>query len=267
MNSNDGIKFEIDGQQYQTKAGWHDVPFQMFMNYLGEVAPEEPEVLKDFVASHIEFIEELDQELSEEAKQNFAVNNWEASWDKLGKKKQLKCYQFFALDIGFWVGLDSATIKQSLNKDQLAQAFWANQIVLNIGEAKPDPEFTGFKIGNKEYLLPQKHMEGSTVAEFADAAHFEEQVGELMQDRWEAILDLMVVICRPKDEKYDFKEQAHKQRKNFFRKLNMDVLINVAFFLLRLNDTLRDNLLIYSLQQQVQQAEAEKLQKAMDGLY
>ncbi|MEK0336947.1 MAG: hypothetical protein QQN41_05875, partial [Nitrosopumilus sp.] len=113
----------------------------------------------------------------------------------------------------------------------------------------------------------QKHMEGSTVAEFADAAHFEEQVGELMQDRWEAILDLMVVICRPKDEKYDFKEQAHKQRKNFFRKLNMDVLINVAFFLLRLNDTLRDNLLIYSLQQQVQQAEAEKLQKAMDGLY
>jgi len=99
MNSNDGIKFEIDGQQYQTKAGWHEVPFQMFMNYLGEVAPEEPEELKDFVASHIEFIEELDPELSEEEKQSFAVDNWEASWDKLGKKKQLKCYQFFALGI------------------------------------------------------------------------------------------------------------------------------------------------------------------------
>ena len=86
-------------------------------------------------------------------------------------------------------------------------------------------------------------------------------------DRWEAILDLMVVICRPKGEKYDFKEQAHKQRKNFFRKLNMDILIIVAFFLLQLNDTLKDNLLIYSLQQQVKQAEAEKLQKVMDGLY
>ena len=95
MNSNDGVKFEIDGQQYSTKAGWHDVPFQMFMNYLGEVAPEEPEVLKDFVSSHLEFIESLDSELSEEAKQVFAVENWEASWKKLGKKKQLKCYNFF----------------------------------------------------------------------------------------------------------------------------------------------------------------------------
>ena len=267
MTSNDGVKFEIDGQQYSTKAGWHDVPFQMFMNYLSEVAPEEPEVLKDFVSSHLDFLQELDPELSEESKQIFAVENWEASWKKLGKKKQLKCYNFFSLDIGFWVGLDSEEIKQYLNKDQLAQAFWANQIVLNIGEAKPDPNFTGFKIGKKEYLLPQKHMEGSTVAEFADAAHFEEQVGELLQDRWEAILDLMVVICRPKGEKYDFNEITHKQRKNFFRKLNMDVLINIAFFLLRLNDTLKDNLLIYSLQQQLQLEEAKKLQKIMVGLY
>jgi len=258
MNSNDGVAFEIDGQQYKTKAGWHEVPFQMFMNYLGEVAPEEPEVLKDFVSSHLDFLQELDPELSEESKQIFAVENWEASWKKLGKKNQLKCYQFFALDIGFWVGLEASIIKQSLNKDQLAQAFWSNQIILNIGEAKPDPNFTGFKIGNKEYLLPNKHMEGSTV--------FEEQIGELLQDRWEAILDLMVVICRPKGEKYNYTEQAHKQRKNFFRKLNMDVLINVAFFLLRLNDTLKDNLLIYSLQQQVKQAEAEKLQNLMDGL-
>ena len=149
MNSNDGVRFEIEGIQYKTKSGWHEVPFQMFMNYLNDIAPQEPKVLKDFVNSHLDFIEGLDPELSEQAKHVFAVANWDDSWKKLGKKKQLKCYEFFALDIAFWVGLDAATVRQSLNKSQLSQAFWANQIVLNIGEAKADPNFTGFKIGNK----------------------------------------------------------------------------------------------------------------------
>ncbi len=110
-------------------------------------------------------------------------------------------------------------------------------------------------------------MEGATVAEFAEAAQFEENVGELMTGRWEAMLDVMVVLCRPKGEKYNYEKAKHNIRRKMFRTLTMDIVINVAFFLHRLNDILKNNLLIYSLQTHLEEKELQRLEKLTVGLY
>lgn len=260
------IKFELEGKKYRTKEGWHEVPFEMFMDYLSKIAPQEPEELKEFIAGHLEFISNIEPSLSEEEKETLALSNWNSSWNKMSKKSQIKCEEFFAIEIGFWCGLDSEIVRGSMNRTQLTQAFWDIQFTLNMMNVKEDKEFVGFSCKGREFLLPSKHMEGSTVAEFAEAAQFEENVGDLMQDKWYSMLDVMVVLCRPKGEKYSFDQQNHDIRKKMFKGLNMDTIINVAFFLLRQNDILRDNLLIFSLQGQVDQKKQLQLQKLMDGL-
>lgn len=261
------VKFEIDGQKYKTPEGWHEVSFKKFMSYLSDVAPNEPEELKDFVSSHLSFIADLEESIPKEEKEELSVDNWNKSWDKLGSNKQLICYEYFAIEIGFWCELEKDVVRNSLDKTQLSQAFWSIQIVLNLTEAEEQKDFVSFMCKNKQFFLPSKHMEGSTVAEFAEAAQFEDNVGNLMEGKWDSMLDVMVVLCRPKGEKYNYEKTKHNIRKKMFQGLTMDIIINVAFFLLKQNDILRNNLLIYSLLDQVQEKELQKLERSMAGLY
>jgi len=84
--------------------------------------------------------------------------------------------------------------------------------------------------------------------------------------QWLAMLDVMVVLCRPSGEVYEYNENKHNQRKNWFRALKMDIVANVSFFLLKLNSTLQNNLLIYGFQVALQQKEAKKSLEIMDGI-
>jgi len=77
---------------------------------------------------------------------------------------------------------------------------------------------------------------------------------------------VMVVLCRPSGEVYEYNENKHNQRKNWFRALKMDIVANVSFFLLKLNSTLQNNLLIYGFQAELERREVEKFQKTMDGI-
>ena len=121
-------------------------------------------------------------------------------------------------------------------------------------------------INGKEYILPAQHMEGSTVSEFAEAAQFQENFQEVENGAWLSMLDVVAVLCRPPGEKYSYDKRRHEARKKLFKKLSMDKIINVSFFLLRLNKELHNNLLIYSLHQQILQKQEKQLKKHTAGI-
>ncbi len=239
------VKFELNGSQYQTPNGWNEIECGVFLDYLSNIAPKMPSELKELF--ELENIEEGYAEL------------------RANKKKFLSCLEFFSLCIAFWCKLDQEIIRDSMNTEQLEQAYWAIQIDLNINNLKEDKKFTGFFLNGVEYLCPQRHMAGATVAEFCDACHFEEKYEELKGGEWEALLDVMVVLCRPKGEHYDYNETKHNIRKKQFRKLKMTDVANVGFFLLKLNKQLNLDLLIYSLLELEAVKECEQLEKHTAG--
>ena len=206
------------------------------------MAPNTPEVLKEL----------------------FEAENLAEAWNNYNDKDKLICYKFFALSVGFWCGLPAEEIKESMNIEQLESAFFT--IEIDLANMKNDDTFTGFEIKGKRYILPAENMEGSTVSEFAEASQFQENLSEVEGGEWLSMLDVMVVLCRPEGEKYSYDKNRHELRKKLFKGLSMDKVINSAFFLLRLNVELQNNLLIYSMLQEIAQKQEKQLKRLMVGI-
>lgn len=236
------ITFELNGKKYSSPKGWENITFEKFLNYLSEVVPKTPEALKEL----------------------FESENLAEAWNNIEDKNKILCYNFFALSVGFWCGLPEEEIKESMNLEQLEKAFFT--IEIDLANMKKDEAFTGFEIKGKRYILPAENMEGSTVSEFAEASQFQENFAEVEGGEWLSMLDVMVVLCRPEGEKYSYDKNRHELRKKLFKKLSMDNVINTAFFLLRLNEELQNNLLIYSLLQEVAQRQEKQLAKLTGGI-
>jgi len=238
------IRFELEGHEYKTPDGWHEVKFSKFLQFLEEIQPLCPKsLLKCYEEESI-----LD------------------AFNALSKRNKARCYQYFAKVVGFWCGLPFEIIEQSMDKEQLSAAYWAIEVDLMLEKAQINEDFTGFTIGNKEYLLPQKHMMGSTVLEFTESAHFEQQMDDVKNGKWLALLDIMAVLCRPKGEVYNYDKEHHEMRKNIFKNVTMDIVLNVSFFLFRLNEALNQDLTIYSLIMLSKRNKPEPYQKNMVGL-
>ena len=153
-----------------------------------------------------------------------------------------------------------------LSPEDLEAAFWALQVQLNPNNAKIDKDYTGFEIKGIEYLVPKEHMQGSTVEEFADSAYFQEQAQRVKGGDWLAVLDVMTVLCRPKGEKYNDNEAFREARKELFKELPMSDVINVAFFLQRLNSSLSQTLAIYTVREEIKAQRQSILMSGTDGL-
>ncbi|OED34699.1 hypothetical protein AB832_06920 [Flavobacteriaceae bacterium (ex Bugula neritina AB1)] len=260
------IHFYIDDQKHEAPKSWSDVTFDKFLRYFDKVAAHEPEVLKKFIEKHYEAISGLEEGLNQEEKEAQAQALFMERWNALSWKEQKECYDFFALDVSYWCNVSAKDLQTSLDKDVLFAAFWALQVQMNPDNAKVNEDYTGFAIDGVEYLLPAKHMEGSTVEEFSSAAQFQENMNHLKGGHWRSMLDVMTVLCRPKGELYNYDKMFVATRKNLFRRLPMTDVINVAFFLLRLNDTLKNTLLIYTAQQELERTNKKSLAIATDGL-
>jgi hypothetical protein len=115
------------------------------------------------------------------------------------------------------------------------------------------------------YIPPSKHMQKSTVVEFAESAQFQANMADLEDGLWRSMEDVMVVLCRPEGEAYEYSEVRHNRRKRLFRKTTMDNVINTAFFLLRLNKKLNIDLLIYTMEVELETKRAETLARSTDG--
>jgi hypothetical protein len=163
-------------------------------------------------------------------------------FDALPAQAQKKCYDYFVKVVSFWSGAPEQKLK-NLDLKTLELAFWGIEYL--FGSYKPNEEFAGFEVDGVEYLLPEKHMVQSTLIEFAEAAQYEENVKDLKAGNHIAILDNMAILCRPKGEQYD--DKNNEKRKKIFFNVGLDVGLNVCFFLTKLNVSLNQTLLIYSL--------------------
>ena len=260
------VRFQINDTHYETPDGWDKITFGKFLKSLDKIEPQRPEALTSFMDNHFEAIGKIKDSLSKAAKEYEAVRLFEKRWSDMIPTDKLICYKFFEITIAYWCDVDIALLHEAMNREQLEQTYWVLEYEMNPNNAKPSKDFAGFEINGIEYLPPKKHMEGSTVVEFAESAYFQESMQKVAGGNWIAMGDVMVVLCRPKGEAYEYDEQKHNRRKALFMGLTMDKVIDVAFFLLKLNDTLNDNLLIYTLEVEKQRKEVRLLENDMGGL-
>ncbi len=259
------IHFHIDGKKHESPKSWADVEFSYYLGYFDKVANKQPQQLTDFMSNHFKELNKLSESLTKEAKEAKALELFNSSWEAMPWREKIGCYHFFALDVGYWCKVDSKILLKELDKDTLTAAFWLLQVQMNPDNATVDESYTGFLLDGKEFLLPSTHMVGSTVEEFADAAQFQENLNSVLGGNWLSMLDVMSVICRPKGETYNDSEAFRNKRKKLFESLTMDHVINCAFFLHRLNETLRNNLLIYTAKEELQTRRQKLLATGTDG--
>ena len=226
MNNNINITFKLDGVQYATPNNIKKVKIVKYLKYLSKVFKFCPKVLNDVCI--------LDE-----------GETIEGNFNKLSQQDKKTCYDYYIKVVSFWTGAPEQKLK-SLDLKKLELAFWGIEFL--FGGFTPNPDFVGFEVDGIEYLLPKEHMAQSTLIEFAECAEYEEKVKEYNSGNHYAMLDLMAILCRPKGEEYD--EHKNPERKRIFGALSLDVGLNVCFFLNRLNITLGQILLIYSLMAQ-----------------
>lgn len=236
------LNFKLNGINYRVPAGVEEIKIGRFIRYIKTVVQE--------------WAPELDKVLEIEEGETI-----EGNFNKLSKLEKSNCYTFYAKVVSFWTGAPLKELSK-MNVKQLEIYFF--YIEFMFGNFKANEQFAGFEIKGIEYLPPAEHMRQSTLIEFAEAAQFQENLKELKAGNYAAILDVMAVLCRPKGEEYN--EKNNGERKRLFSSLSLDNAINVGFFLIRLSDILRNNILIYSLEQQKVIQEVEQLGRLMGGI-
>ena len=259
------VKFSINEIQYNTPKGWSEVLFSKFLEYLDDIQPQRPICLDEFLSDHYKFISEIDKNLEDKERERIAVKMFQQRWNKMKHLEKEICHNFFAVDVGFWCDINPQLIKEAMNLEDLKNTFWTLQLEMNPSNSDIDETFVGFEINGVEYLLPKKHMTESTVLEFSESAQFQSQMKNVEGGDFRAMADVMVVLCKPKGEVYSYNEMKHNRRKKLFLSTTMDNVINTAFFLLKLNETLKSNLLIYTLEKEKQAMTLESFNLVMGG--
>lgn len=260
------ISIIIDNETKQSPASWDKITFERFLSYFDKVASKEPKELTAFVSEHFEAIAEIDEKLSQRQKETVANRLFTERWLRIWDKDKAPIYKYFALEVGFWCGVDDKLILEQVPLETLEAAFWSIQYEMNPDNATINKDYTGFEIGGIEYLCPPKHMAGSTAIEFIAAAQYQHFNAKVQGGQWKAMLDVLVVLCRPKGESYDGNNTAlTNRRKELFKQLPMTDVINVAFFLHRLNDSLKTNLAIYTAKEELARLQAKSLARTTDG--
>ena len=95
-------------------------------------------------------------------------------------------------------------------------------------------------IRGKDYVLPNKLMQGSTLIEFLEGMQIEKASAELEAGNWKALPKLISILARPDGEEYD--STKVELRSQMFMGLDMGVVNNIAFFLTKQNNILLKDL-------------------------
>lgn len=225
------VSFTLNEKTYVTPSGWHEVTVKQFIKYIDTVQKFQPEALTQVMES-----EDIEQAYSE-----------------LQGQDKVDVLEYFAKCLSFWTGAPFKDI-QEMSVSQLEQAFWT--IEVDFANVDYQEDFCGFNIEGVEYLLPKRHMIESTLGEFVEAAQFQDALAHIEGGEWKALLDVMCVLCRPVDEVYDNKRNIG--RKRIFEKVTMDVVLNVSFFLFRLNLIFKHNFQIFLIKQALNQQVKEE---------
>jgi hypothetical protein len=92
-----------------------------------------------------------------------------------------------------------------------------------------------YLVDGEVYELPDKHMENSTLIEFAEAAQFQENAGRLATGQAEALIDVISVILRKPSEQYS--EAVYHRNRKTFETLTLADAMEIAFFLMKQSDS------------------------------
>jgi hypothetical protein len=111
----------------------------------------------------------------------------------------------------------------------------------------------------QDWFLPSRHMTKSTVNEFIELSQYEHNAKQLGQNQFEVLPEMLCILLKKSpNAPYNPKQL---ERKGLFMSMTMDKVFKVSFFLLKLNEKLLQNSLIYtglmrlnSLQSNVAQA-------------
>jgi hypothetical protein len=194
-----------------------------------------------------------------------AMVNFDMLWAKIPPKEKDKCHKFMALVVGFWCDIPKSTIIEAMDLEQLKATFWAIEYELDPNNATYNENWAGFELDGVEYLPPSRYMQNGTVAEFAEAAQYQENLEKVVNGNWLAMSDVMAVLCKPKGEILENNPTKHNQRKKLFERVTMDNVINTAFFLLKLKLPLSSNLAIYTLREEVERLKVSNSQTPTGG--
>ena len=225
------ISFEIEEKRY-TSPNWGEVTLSRYLGFINEIQSQRPKFLEYFL------------EFQEGEKVDVGKR-----WDLLMREQKIKALEYFSTEIAYWCSAPKELLVQQLSPEEAITGWVSLQIDLDPYRFEVDEDFSSFVFKGIEYILPDKHLRGCTLGEYADAANFQTSASELENGNWKCIADVIAVICRPKGEKYNF-EANHSVRSRLFHGLTMDIVINVAFFLLRQNVIFMDNIVICSLLQE-----------------
>jgi len=226
------VRFTIDGIEYQTPASWAEITLDRYVRCLTTHAQDKPEVLK-----------RLHQKMLDE---DFEFG--QKDWDSLPVTDRAAILDFYAQELAYWSDAPLSTIREHMDVNELIAAYATLCDALDPDKCEVDEKFCAFWHENILYHLPKKHMVGATLSEYVDASMFDDKAKQLEGGNWEALPEVLAVLCRPdRSEKYDYIETQHMARAKAFGSLKMDVAINCSFFLLRQSATSKANLSIYSL--------------------
>lgn len=228
------MQVKINGQQYSLPTRVNDITLRTFIRWTEVEETEMPDELRVIVT-------ETDPE----------KKRLKAS--RLPKRTYVrKLVPYYAKVVSIVSGIPENVLlgdKQHEGAPVMVIDGWYWQTVNALAEFDYKPGLDRFQIDGKWWTLPAKHMEKSTFGEFAEAAQYEDYSADVAGGNWTKMPYVMAVLLKPEGEKFDpyTFDDVVEERAEIMRGLTMDVVYQVSFFLLRRNENLRQDSLIYTL--------------------
>jgi hypothetical protein len=232
------VIFNIKDKEYSFPQSWEDVTLDKWLKSLEIKKPEKLAKLHSM----------------SDPKQRASFVEKEITPEVYGRE----IVPYFVKYFCFWSGV-SEDIAMQLKMDELETFYTQIETNLNrsVEQYAKTPTDT-IEHGGRTYYLPTKHLRKSTVNEFIEAAQAEHHAKQLKGNQLHAIPKLLCIFLKSKkDAPYDPRQM---QREQGFMSMTMDKVFRVSFFLLRLNEKLLQDSLIYTALLRLSQAQHKDAQ-------
>lgn len=249
------VIFKIESNEYSYPQSWADVTLDSFLHFIKNIEPTKPAralqlaKLHDFIALVEEKELQMDilyQKDYDKAKQEAEqLQNGLTDAEYLAEYLPYKCRY-----VSHFCGIDA---ENELHPQEVEVLY--NQINANLS-SYPKADNTPIEHGGVEYTLPAVGMRGAIVGEFLAASQAEVMFEEIANNNLLALPDLLSILLRPKGEQFD--TTIAKSRVPAFKKMTMDKVWKVYFFLQRLNGQSKNILAYFSQVEALHRLTTEK---------
>jgi hypothetical protein len=263
------ITFSIsNGDKFNYPYTLEDITLQQYIDFITLVEPTKPKVLKDIDLANEKINQANDKADTKE------LDKAQKELDDLIKKSlddlviSKYVHPYYARVVSFFSNLDEAYIlgkgdSEGMNVSNLTYLYLH---VINLLNDLPEVEYTPvIEVNDELWYLPTQYMKDSTVIEFAESSQFQHLMKNVEAGEWKAMVKIMCVLVRKKDEKYT---ESLLKRESQFLQWNLLNVWKVAFFLLRHSEKSQINSAIYTNIQRLTKLKRELAfsQKNLDGI-